>query len=209
MKYKDSYSICTDEEIVSYINNGDELAIDYLLEKYKGLVKNKAKTLFLIGGDRDDLIQEGMIGLYKAIRDYDKDKNTSFFHFADLCISRQIYNAISASNRQKNIPLNTYISLSSPAYLDDVDDERDFLLDKLYSKYQQDPEQLIIDKENAIMIEYELVRRLSSLEKTVLTWYLKDLNYQEIAKLIDKESKVIDNALTRIKAKLNKVLNEM
>ncbi|HHT98428.1 MAG TPA: RNA polymerase sporulation sigma factor SigH [Clostridiales bacterium] len=208
MKNKDEYSIYPDEEIVSYIYNGDELAIDYLLEKYKGLVKNKAKTLFLIGGDRDDLIQEGMIGLYKAIRDYDKDKNTSFFHFADLCISRQIYNAINASNRQKNIPLNTYISLSSPAYSDDADEERDFLLDKLYSKYQQDPEQLIIDKENVTMIEYELVRRLSNLERVVLSWYLKDLSYQEIAKVIDKEPKVVDNALTRIKAKLNKVLNE-
>ena len=201
------YDLLTDEEIVDRIQTGDQPAIDYLMEKYKHLVRSKAKALYLIGGDKDDLIQEGMIGLYKAIRDYQSDKENSFFNFADLCVSRQIYSAIKASNRKKNIPLNTYISLYTPAYGDNNDTEdKESLVDIIHQKYVSNPEELVIDKENTSMIEYELVRRLSDLEKQVLALYMRDLKYTQIAEVLGKEPKTIDNALTRIKTKLNQVL---
>ncbi len=201
------YDSLTDEEIVDRIQNGDQPAIDYLMEKYKHLVRSKAKALFLIGGDKDDLIQEGMIGLYKAIRDYQPEKENSFFNFADLCVSRQIYSAIKASNRKKNIPLNTYISLYAPAYGENSDaEDKESLVDIIHQKYVSNPEELVIDKENTSMIEYELVRRLSDLEKQVLALYMQDLKYIQIAEVLGKEPKTIDNALTRIKTKLNQVL---
>ncbi len=201
------YDILRDEEIVDRIKNGDQPAIDYLMEKYKYLVRNKAKALFLIGGDKDDLIQEGMIGLYKAIRDYQPGKENSFFNFADLCVSRQIYSAIKASNRKKNLPLNTYISLYAPAYGENGDaEDKEALVDIIYQKNASNPEELVIDKENTSMIEYELVRRLSDLEKQVLALYMQDLKYVQIAEVLGKEPKTIDNALTRIKTKLNQVL---
>jgi RNA polymerase sporulation-specific sigma factor len=201
------YDILKDEEILERIKDGDQPAVDYLMEKYKYLVRNKAKALFLIGGDKDDLIQEGMIGLYKAIRDYQPEKENSFFNFADLCVSRQIYSAIKASNRKKNIPLNTYISLYTPAYGENGDaEEKETLVDIIYQKNVSNPEELVIDKENTSMIEYELVRRLSDLEKQVLALYMQDLKYVQIAEVLGKEPKTIDNALTRIKTKLNQVL---
>jgi RNA polymerase sporulation-specific sigma factor len=204
------YEALSDEEIVMRIQKGDKSGVDYLMEKYKALVRNKAKALFLIGGDKDDLIQEGMIGLYKAIRDYDCEKQSSFFNFADLCISRQIYSAIKASNRKKNIPLNTYISIYTPAYGENMDNEdKEALVDIIHQKSVSNPEELVIDKENTSMIEYELVRRLSDLEKKVLDLYMQDLKYIQIAEVLGKEPKTIDNALTRIKTKLNKVLKEI
>lgn len=204
------YKNLSDNEIVALIGDGDQSAMDYLLEKYKHLARNKAKALFLIGGDRDDLIQEGMIGLYKAIRDFDPTKDSSFFNFADLCISRQIYTAINASNRKKNIPLNTYISLYSPAYGENGDaEEKEKLVDTIHQGNVSNPEELVIDKENTSMIEYELVRRLSNLEKQVLDLYMGDLKYIQIAEVLGKEPKTIDNALTRIKTKLNQVLETM
>lgn len=204
------YDLLSDEEILERIRNGDQPAIDYLMEKYKYLVRSKAKALFLIGGDKDDLIQEGMIGLYKAIRDYQTGKDNSFFNFADLCVSRQIYSAIKASNRKKNIPLNTYISLYTPAYGENGDtEEKETLVDIIYQKNVSNPEELVIDKENTSMIEYELVRRLSDLEKKVLGLYMQDLKYTQIAEVLNKEPKTIDNALTRIKTKLNQLLKEI
>ncbi|NLJ97142.1 MAG: sigma-70 family RNA polymerase sigma factor, partial [Clostridiales bacterium] len=144
----------TDEEVVSMIQAGDRPAMDYLLEKYKYLVRNKAKALFLIGGDKDDLIQEGMIGLYKAIQDYQEDRQSSFFYFADLCISRQMYTAIKASNRKKNIPLNTYISIYAPLSGENGDGlEKETLIDIIYQEDRQNPEEMVIDKENTSMIE--------------------------------------------------------
>jgi RNA polymerase sporulation-specific sigma factor len=205
-----NYSVMTDEEIVSRIQAGDCPAMDFLLEKYKFLVRNKAKALFLIGGDKDDLIQEGMIGLYKAIRDYKADKQSSFFSFADLCISSQIYTAIKASNRKKNIPLNTYISIYTPLNGENGESsEKETLVDIMFKDSVLNPEELVIDKENTSMIEYELVRRLSDLEKSVLNLYMQDLKYVEIAKVLDREPKVVDNALTRIKTKLNQVLKDI
>ncbi len=207
MKTATKYEALSDEEIVSRIQDGEQPAIDYLMEKYKYLVRSKAKAFFLIGGDKDDLIQEGMIGLYKAIRDYQEDKENSFFNFADLCVSRQIYSAIKASNRKKNIPLNTYISLYTPAYGENNDaEEKETLVDIIHQKSVSNPEELVIDKENTSMIEYELVRRLSDLEKQVLDLYMQDLKYVQIAEVLSKEPKTIDNALTRIKTKLNQVL---
>ncbi len=204
------YESISDEEMIIRIQEGDQSAIDYLMEKYKYLVRNKAKALYLIGGDKDDLIQEGMIGLYKAIRDYDLEKQNSFFNFADLCISRQIYSAIKASNRKKNIPLNTYISIYTPVYRDSGDnEEKEALVDIIYQKNVSNPEELVIDKENTSMIEYELVRRLSDLERQVLSLYMQDLKYVQIAEVLGKEPKTIDNALTRIKTKLNQVLREI
>lgn len=210
MKTEIKYSTMPDEEIVSLIQAGDNQAMEYLFEKYKHMVRNKAKALFLIGGDKDDLIQEGMIGLYKAIRDFQKDKQSSFFNFADLCVSRQIYSAIKASNRKKNIPLNTYISLYTPLTGENGDDvDKDTLVDIIFQEKRSNPEELVIDKENTSMIEYELVRRLSDLEKRVLDLYMQDLKYVQIAKVLGKEPKTIDNALTRIKNKLNRVLKDI
>ncbi len=201
------YDALRDEEIVDLIQEGDQTAVDYLMEKYKHLVRSKAKALFLIGGDKDDLIQEGMIGLYKAIRDYRSGRDNSFFNFADLCVSRQIYSAIKASNRKKNLPLNTYISLYTPAYGENSESEdKEALVDIIHQKKVSNPEELVIDKENTSMIEYELVRRLSDLEKQVLGLYMQDLRYTQIAEVLGKEPKTIDNALTRIKTKLNQVL---
>ena len=200
----------SDDEIISMIHGGDSYAMDFMLTKYKSLVKNKAKALFLIGGDKEDLIQEGMIGLYKAIRDYDTDKDSTFYSFADLCISRQIYTAIKASNRKKNIPLNTYVSLYAPAYSENADhDEKETLADIMSQNKISNPEELVIDKESTSMLEYELVRHLSQFEKTVLDLYLHDYSYLQIADKLKKEPKSIDNALQRIRLKLNIVLKDL
>ena len=210
MKSELDYNSMSDEEIVERIQAGDQLAMDYFMEKYKYFVRDKAKAFFLIGGEKDDLIQEGMIGLYKAIRDFQSDKNSSFFNFADLCISRQIYNAIKASNRKKNIPLNTYISLDLPVYTKDgSESKKETLVNIIRQKAVSNPEDLLIDKENTSMIEYELVSRLSNLEKQVLELYMQDLTYIQIAEALDRQPKAIDNALTRIKTKLKQVLDEI
>ena len=200
----------SDEDIITLIQAKEIDAMDYMLNRYKHLVRKKAKALYLIGGDRDDLIQEGMIGLYKAIRDFNPEKDNSFYSFADLCISRQIYTAIKSSNRKKNLPLNTYVSLYTPAYSDNYDiDEKEPLIDLMYEKKIPNPEELILDKERTSMLEYELVRRLSSFEKIVLDLYLQDYTYTQIAHKLGKEAKSIDNALQRIKSKLNKVLKKI
>jgi RNA polymerase sigma factor, sigma-70 family len=204
------FETLSDEEIISFIRSNDADAMDYMLNRYKNLVLKKAKALFLIGGEKDDLIQEGMIGLYKAIRDYNADKDNSFFNFADLCISRQIYSAIKASNRKKNIPLNTYVSLYTPAYSDNADlEEKASLVDLMYENKISNPEELVIDKESTSMLEYELVRRLSRFEKVVLDLYLEDYSYLQIADKLQKDPKSIDNALQRIKSKLNLVLKNL
>lgn len=202
--------LLSDEEIITLIMDKYPDAMDYMLNRYKNLVRNKAKTLYLIGGDKDDLIQEGMIGLYKAIRDYNPELNTSFYNFADLCISRQMYSAIKASNRKKNIPLNTYVSLYTPAYDENIDhDEKESLVDLMIQSKISNPEELLIDKESTSMLEYELVRHLSQFEKQVLDMYLMDYSYLKIADKLDKDPKSIDNALQRIKLKLNNLLKEL
>lgn len=200
----------SDDEIITLIRDNHPDAMDFMLNRYKYLVRSKAKELYLIGGDRDDLIQEGMIGLYKAIRDYNLDLNSSFYNFADLCISRQIYSAIKSSNRKKNIPLNTYVSLYSPTSSDSPDNEdKGSLLDTMIQNNISNPEELVIDKESTNMLEYELVRHLSPFEKQVLDMYLLDYSYMKIASIIKKDPKSIDNALQRIKLKLNNLLKDL
>ena len=204
------YSNLNDEQLIQLIKEGDQDALDFLMNKYKDVVRKKAKTLFLIGGEKEDLIQEGMIGLYKAIRDFESARDNSFYTFADLCISRQIYNAINASQRKKNIPLNTYISLYTPVgNPNEENDENPVLVDTMSHSTEQNPELLIIDRENTSIIEDKLLHKLSTLEKQVLELYMSDMKYITIAKYLQKEPKSIDNALQRIKSKLSLVLKEI
>ncbi len=193
----------TDEEIVCEAVNGDHEALEYLINKYKNFVKSKARSYFLIGADREDIIQEGMIGLYKAVRDFNPDKLSSFRAFAELCITRQIITAIKTATRQKHIPLNSYVSLNKPLY--DEDSDRT-LLDILSGVKISDPEELIISREEFEDIEGKMGEILSKLEWQVLMAYLGGKSYQEIAKDLKRHVKSIDNALQRVKRKLEKYL---
>lgn len=192
-----------DEEAVIESQNGDTRAQEYLISKYENFVKSKAKSYFLIGADKEDIYQEGMIGLYKAIRDYKQDKLTSFKAFAELCITRQIITAIKTATRQKHIPLNTYVSLNKPIYEEESDRT---LLDVLAGLRIADPEELIISQEQMQYIEEEIAKALSDLEMEVLQSYLDGKSYQEIACDLDRHAKSIDNALQRVKRKLEKCL---
>ncbi|MCT8976527.1 RNA polymerase sporulation sigma factor SigH [Clostridium sp. CX1] len=194
-----------DEEIVIEAKKGDIRAQEYLINKYENFVKSKAKSYFLIGADKEDIYQEGMIGLYKAIRDFKSDKLSSFKAFAELCVTRQIITAIKTATRQKHIPLNTYVSLNKPIY----DEESDrTLLDVLSEARVADPEELIISREELNHIQNEIGEVLSSLEMEVLMSYLDGKSYQEIACDLDRHAKSIDNALQRVKRKLEKCLND-
>lgn len=194
-----------DEEIVAMIREGDERALNYLLCKYENFVKAKAKSYFLIGADKEDIYQEGMIGLFKAIRDYKDDKLASFKVFAELCVTRQIITAVKTATRQKHIPLNTYVSLNKPIY----DEESDrTLLDIISGIKVSDPEELIIDREEMEKLEKQIEEVLSSLEMEVLNSYLDGKSYQEIASDLDRQAKSIDNALQRVKRKLEKCLEQ-
>lgn len=201
------YAELSDDEIMKRIRNQDKEALDYLLERYKNVVRKKANTMFLIGGDKDDLIQEGMIGLYKAIRDFDFSENTSFRTFAELCVSRQMYSAIKQSCRKKHNPLNDYVSFDTPAFKDNGEGHSSLL--DIFQVENQNPEELVIDKEYASMLKYELERRLSSMERNVLALYLCGANYREIAIVLNKEPKSIDNALQRIRTKLSSLVEQM
>jgi RNA polymerase sporulation-specific sigma factor len=176
------------------------------MNKYKNLVRKKARTYFLIGADQDDIIQEGMIGLYKAIRDYNQDKSVAFKGFADLCVTRQIISAVKASTRLKHVPLNSYVSLNRPAF--EEDEDKQSLLDYMPSSKVINPEDLLIDKENINMIEYELDNRLSDLEKEVLSLYLDGQSYVQIAESLKRSIKSIDNTLQRIKRKVESIVEE-
>ena len=193
----EAYQNLKDEELIEQLRLGDTKIMDFILDKYKPLVRKKANAMYLIGGDTDDLIQEGMIGLFKAIRDFSKEKESSFYHFAELCISRQIYTAVEASNRKKHAPLNTYISLYSGTNEDGV-----VLADSLMAGLEENPEQMMIDQENMALFWEQLKECLSKLEREVLDYYLAGLNYQQIAEQMEKSPKSIDNALHRIKEKL-------
>lgn len=197
------FNLMKDEELIQEVRKGNVKAVDYLMDKYKNLVRQKARRLFLMGGDRDDLIQEGMIGLYKAVRDFVPGKEAGFATFANLCIDRQLYSAIKASNRQKNLPLNTYISLSDADFIENDAKE------SIFGNNQQNPEKLVIDKESISVLEYELVRQLSTFENKVFTLFMEGRTYTEIAGVLHKSPKSIDNALQRIKSKLNQTLLEL
>ena len=202
--YYSNYDAIPDEQVVEDARIGDEQALEYLIHKYRNFVRAKARSYFLIGADREDIVQEGMIGLYKAIRDFRSDKLSSFRAFAELCITRQIITAIRTATRQKHIPLNSYISLNKPIY----DEESDrTLMDVLSGTRISDPEELIISQEDFNSIECKIGELLSGLEWEVLTSYLQGKSYQEIAADLDRHVKSIDNALQRVKRKLERYLN--
>lgn len=197
------YQQMDDDEVVFKAQNGDDAALECIIDRYKSFVKSKAKSYFLVGAEREDIVQEGMIGLYKAIRDFRSDKLTSFKAFAELCITRQIITAIKTATRQKHIPLNSYISLNKPIF----DEESDrTLLDVVSSECISDPEEMIISKEEYVNIENKMGELLSGLEWEVLISYLDGKSYQEIAVDLKRHVKSIDNALQRVKRKLERYL---
>lgn len=205
---KEEYQQYSDEELMMHLRDGEDGIIDFIMNKYKNLVRSKAKSMYILGADGDDLIQEGMIGLFKAIRDFDSGRDASFFTFADLCISRQMYTAVQASRRQKHIPLNTYISLYATSKRnDDLNEEDMALVNILALKSDQSPEEMMIDKENVEQLEKTIEKELSSLEKQVLDLYLTGMSYTQIAKVLGRDEKSTDNALQRIKNKLRKALS--
>ena len=194
-----------DEDIVELAQESDGAALEYLLNKYKNFVRTKARSYFLIGADHEDIVQEGMIGLYKAIRDYRKEKLKSFRAFAELCITRQIITAIKTATRQKHIPLNNYVSLNRPIY--DEDSDRT-LLDVMTEEVPSNREEMLIDREDLSVIEGRIGQMLSDLEKQVLVRYMEGKSYVEIGEEMGRHVKSIDNALQRIKRKLLKYLKE-
>jgi RNA polymerase sporulation-specific sigma factor len=198
-----NYRTMTDEELVDGVRLGDTGALEYLINKYKNFVRAKARSYFLIGADHEDIFQEGMIGLYKAIRDFRGDKLASFKAFAELCVTRQIITAIKTATRQKHIPLNSYVSLDKPIY--DEDSERT-LQDVLTGGSATDPEELYINREEHEDIEDKMAKILSELERKVLMLYLDGRSYQEIAVDLNRHVKSIDNALQRVKRKLERYL---
>ncbi|MBQ9990978.1 MAG: RNA polymerase sporulation sigma factor SigH [Lachnospiraceae bacterium] len=201
--------ISSDEELILRYRDGEEGIIDHIMEKYKNLVRKKAGSMFILGGDRDDLIQEGMIGLFKAVRDYDMGRDVSFYPFADLCISRQMYTAVQASTRQKHFPLNTYISLYSHAGKDTGEvQEGESLLNAFQGGRGQNPEEMFLEQERIEWLETALAEELSPLEKQVLDLHITGMTYTEIAKVLGRDEKSTDNALQRIKHKLRKILEE-
>jgi len=205
VNYLSSYQQSSDEAVVKQAKEGDEVATEYLINKYKNFVRVKAKSYFLVGADREDIIQEGMIGLYKAIRDFKADKLSTFRAFAELCITRQIITAIKTATRQKHIPLNSYISLNKPIY--DEDSDRT-MLDILSGTKVTDPEEVFINHELSDDLREKIKENLSELEEQVLHSYLEGKSYQEMAKELKRHVKSIDNALQRVKRKIEKTLGE-
>ncbi|WP_332632925.1 RNA polymerase sporulation sigma factor SigH [Halalkalibacter flavus] len=200
-KLKPIYDTVEDDELVVFVRNGDSGALEYLINKYKNFVRAKARSYFLIGADHEDIVQEGMIGLYKAVRDFNGDKLSSFKAFAELCITRQIITAIKTATRQKHIPLNSYVSLDKPLY----DEESDrTLLDVICGTRVTDPEELLINQEEFEDIELKMGELLSDLERQVLMLYLDGRSYQEISADLNRHVKSIDNALQRVKRKLER-----
>ena len=200
-----NYETMTDEQLIENLRKGEAGITDYIMDKYKFLVKQKAKAMYLLGGENDDLIQEGMIGLFKAIRDYNPEQKTSFYSFAELCISRQMYTAIKTSQRQKHMPLNSYVSIYERND-ESREESQPPLIEQLQTEKDNNPEELFLNKEYYAMMEQELKQNLSTLESRVLYLHLLGEDYQRIAKLLDKSPKSIDNALQRIKGKMSHLL---
>ena len=204
-KYAD-YRHCSDGELIDRLRRGEESIMDYICEKYKNLVRSKAKSMFILGADNEDLIQEGMIGLFKAVRDFDAGRDASFYTFAELCISRQMYTAVQASKRQKHRPLNTYVSLDSRNANNDDGRENLLLSELLTDRTEQSPEELFLDKERVADLERTIEEELSDFERQVLDLYLTGMTYTEIAKVLGRDEKATDNALQRLKSKIKKRL---
>ncbi len=194
-----------DDNMVFRAKAGDEKSLNHILKKYRNFVRAKAKPFFIVGADKEDILQEGMIGLFKAIRDYDEEKTVSFRAFAELCVTRQIITAVKAATRQKHIPLNSYISLNKPMSEEDPDKT---LMDMMKNSHISDPEQLIISKEEMKRIEEKTKEMLSEFETRVLSLYLKGYSYNEISEKLCKHPKSVDNALQRIKRKFEKYLEQ-
>ena len=186
------YEDMTDEELIDQLREGDRQVMDYICDKYKNLVRSKAKSMYILGGDSEDLIQEGMIGLFKAVRDYDCGRDASFYTFADLCISRQMYTAVQASQRLKHTPLNTYVSLDSHGRTEE----------------DRNPEELFLDKERVAYLEKRIATELSELERQVLDLYITGMSYTQIAKVLRRSEKATENALTRAKQKIRGFLSK-
>lgn len=194
----------SDEALIDRLRDGEKSIIDYIMDKYKYLVRSKAKSMYILGADKEDLIQEGMIGLFKAVRDYDCGRDASFFTFAELCISRQMYTAVQAAQRQKHLPLNSYISLSGEGQ--DTDKPGTEPEELLSTGQGSDPESLFLDKERMEYLEAQIDKELSVFEKQVLDLYLTGMSYSQIAKVLGKDEKSSDNALQRVKTKIRKIL---
>ncbi len=201
------YDRMTDEQLIKELRAGDGDIMDYIMDKYKTMVRKKARAMYLLGGENDDLIQEGMIGLIKAVRDYDSAQGASFASFADLCVSRQMYSAIEASKRKKHLPLNSYISLYEESE-DEHDGRRMALIDTIGPVQDNDPEALYFGKEYTEAFVEQLKDSLSPLENHVLYLHLMGTDYRKIAELLDKSPKSVDNALQRIKGKAEKMLRK-
>ena len=212
----EQYSALTDEELIARSREGDQAAVDALMTKYKGMVLGKAKSMFILGGDSDDLIQEGMLGLFKAVRDYDSGRDASFRTFAQLCVTRQLYTAVQASGRKKHMPLNTAVSLNAPwqngrengtesgTELEEAVSEE--LGTQLSSGYGANPEKVLIDRENLLQLQERIEEELSPFEKEVLDLHLTGMNYVEIAHILNRDEKSTDNALQRIRAKVRSLV---
>ncbi len=199
------YENMPDEQLIRKLREGETAIMDYIISKYKYVVIRAAKAMYLLGGENDDLIQEGMIGLFKAIRDYDTNQESSFYSFAELCISRQMYTAIKLSQRQKHMPLNSYVSLYDIKKAHS-DNKQSPLIEQLEMTTNNNPEELFLDKERMLMLVSELNQRLSDLERRVLHLHLQGEDYRSIAELLDKSPKSIDNALQRIRQKMRTIL---
>lgn len=198
------YRQCSDGELIDRLRRGETLVMDYILDKYKNLVRSKAKSMFILGADNEDLIQEGMIGLFKAVRDYDTGRDASFSTFAELCINRQMYTAVQASKRRKHFPLNTYVSLDSETDSDDREGLN--LAELLADRTKLSPEELFLDKERVAYLEKTIEEELSDFEKQVLDLYMTGMTYSQIARVLGRDEKATDNALQRLKAKIRKLL---
>ena len=201
---KEKYKNLSDEELISVLRDGDKEAIDILLDKYKSMVLGKAKSMYILGGDSDDLIQEGMLGLFKAVRDYDCGRDVSFKTFAQLCVNRQLYTAVKASGRKKHLPLNSAISLSQPVREKDGEESEEDLVDFLEADKNTNPEEYLIGREELEQLEELIEKELSPFEKQVLDLHLTGMGYVEIAHVLNRDEKSTDNALQRIRMKLKK-----
>ncbi|MBO1005164.1 RNA polymerase sporulation sigma factor SigH [Pseudogracilibacillus auburnensis] len=199
------FGTLVDEEVLSHVQQGNKVAIEYLINKYEGIVRKKASTYFLIGSDRDDVVQEGLIGLYKAICDYDENKRSSFRSFAELCITRQIITSIKSATRLKHTPLNSYVSIYKPVH--DDESER-MLLDTIDNYEAVDPHKVLVDREKYQYIQVKLMKALTRLEWNVLNLYVQGLTYEEIAVSLQRHDKSIDNALQRVKRKVEQLIEE-
>ena len=202
---KSVYAGMEDEDVLAFVHSGSKQGMEYLIEKYKPLVRAKSRSYFLAGADREDIVQEGVIGLFKAVRDYRGDKSIPFRAFAEMCITRQIITAVKTATRQKHIPLNSYVSLNKKIFDEDSDK---VLMEAIQEASITNPEEILISKEGYNTIESRIMQYLSPFEKEVLTKYIRGIAYQDIAKLLHKPVKSVDNALQRIKKKMEKTVRE-